>query len=50
MGSLTDVAELVNFDYTGESRAEIIAIDDDSSMILFANVQENTNFLIEVES
>lgn len=47
--SLTEIAELINFDYTDESRAEFGPIDDDEYWVRFANVAESTNILIRVE-
>jgi len=47
--SLTEVAELINFDYTDESRAEFGPIDDNEWWVRFANVAEPTNILIRME-
>ncbi|MCK5607240.1 hypothetical protein KAR91_35480 [Candidatus Pacearchaeota archaeon] len=50
MVTLTDIAALINFDYTDESRAEVYPIDNDSSLILFANIEESTNILLEFDT
>lgn len=46
MDSITEIADLINFDFTDESRAEVFSIADDEHMLLFANVEESTNVLI----
>lgn len=46
MDSLNEIADLINFDYSGDSRAEPFAIADDEQMVLFANIEESTNILI----
>lgn len=50
MLSLTDIAELINFDYADESRAEFGPIDDDEFWVMFANVGESTTIYIKVET
>jgi len=46
MDSITEIAEKINFDFSGESRAEPFVIAEDEHMLLFANVAESTNILI----
>ncbi len=46
MDSITEIAESINFDFTGESRAETFVIEADKQMLLFANVEESTNILL----
>lgn len=48
--SLTDVAELINFDFTDESRAEFAPIDADDWWIMFANIPESTTIYIRSET
>ena len=47
--SITDVAELINFDYTDESRAEFGPVDDDEWWVMFANVEESTCIYVRME-
>lgn len=47
--SLTDIADLINFDYTEESRAEFAPVDADEWWVMFANVEESTRIYIRVE-
>lgn len=47
--SLNDIAELINFDYTDESRAEVGYISATEYFVMFANVAESTNILIRME-
>lgn len=47
--SLTEIAELINFDYTDESRAEFGPIDADEYWVMFANVEESTRIYIKME-
>lgn len=49
MLSLTDIAKLINFDYTDESRSEFGPIDDAEFWLMFANVEESTTIYIKVE-
>jgi len=46
MDTITEISELLNFDFTDESRAEVFVIDQDDHMLLFANIEESTNILI----
>lgn len=41
-GNLTEMAELINFDFTGESRAEFGPVDLTQGWTMFANVKEST--------
>lgn len=41
-GSLQTMAELINFDFTGESRNEHDSIDTNNWWLMFANVAEST--------
>jgi len=47
--SITDVANLINFDYTDESRAEFGPVDVDEWWLMFANVEESTCIYIRME-
>ena len=46
MDTMTEIAELINFDFTDESRAGGFCITEHENMLLFANVKESTNILI----
>ena len=48
--SLTEIAELINFDFTDESRAEFGPVDQDEWWTMFANVEESTCIYIRVET
>lgn len=47
--SLQDVSDLINFDYSDESRAEIGPVDADEYWVMFANVEESTRIYIRME-
>jgi len=47
--NLQDTAELINFDYTDESRAEFAPVDLTEWWIMFANVEESTCIYIRIE-
>ena len=47
--SLAEIAKLLNFDFTGESRAEFGPVDDSSWWLKFCNVEESTNILLRKE-
>lgn len=49
-GSLTEVAELINFDYTDESRAEFGPVDDTEWWVRFANTDDHTTIYIRLEA
>lgn len=49
MLSLTDIAELINFDYTDESRSEFGPVHENELWVMFANIKESTNILLRVE-
>lgn len=48
--SIQDIAELINFDFTDESRAEFGPVDDTEWWLMFANVEESTRIYIRTEN
>ena len=49
LNSLTEVAELINFDYSGEARAEFYPVTDTEWTTRFAEIRESTNIYIQLE-
>jgi len=47
---LSEQAELINFDYTGESRADCVPIDETVFVTKFCNVQESTNIKVKFDT
>jgi len=47
--SLIVQASLINFDYTGESRADFFPVDTDLWVTKFCNVQESTNIKVLID-
>lgn len=47
--SLTEIAKLINFDYTDESRSEFGPVDVVEWWLLFANVEESTAIYLRKE-
>lgn len=48
--TLQETADLINFDYSGESRAEIIPVDNDEMLVMFANTIDHTRIYIRVDT
>lgn len=49
MESLTDIAELINFDYSDEARAEFYPVDVTHWTVRFAEIRESTCVYIQLE-
>lgn len=47
--SLADIAELIGFDFSDESRAEFGPIDGTEWWTMFANIEESTCIYIRIE-
>ena len=47
--SLTEVAELINFDFSNEARAEFYPVDENHWTVRFAEVRESTCIYISLK-